>query len=228
MERKNQFSKELMHKTIVEDTIVTPDSEWREMMNRIKLKARAAEGDSSALKRYANAKWYEEHKQWKKQYNQKYYRDHKDYWQKRYNYYQQDYKYAHDDLKRRNRVSNEAADEARAARLKYGENSDEYRKAQERADWHARQVKEASVELKTAKTNLDRAIKDNQWYQNNTKHMKVTDAWLDGTKQIRDAGKKHLKKMESIGSKITIKDFTGREYTPARLLGNVLITAILG
>lgn len=227
MERKNQFSKELMHKMIVEDTIVTPESEWREMRNRIKLKDRAAEGDSSALKRYANAKWYEEHKQWKKQYNQKYYRDHKDYWQKRYNYYQQDYKFAHDELKRRNRTANEAADEARAARLKYGENSDEYRKAKKDADWYARMVKEASVEFKTSKMNLDRAIKDNQWYKDN-KTMKVTDAWLDGTRQIRDAGKKYIKKMESIGSKITIKEITGREYTPARLLGDIILTAIIG
>ena len=40
--------------------------------------------------------------------------------------------------------------------------------------------------------NLERAIHDQQWYSENTKRLKVTDAWLDGSKSIRESGKKAI------------------------------------
>ena len=177
--QKNGFTKELMHKQITETIITSSPSGVKRLEQTERLRSESAKGNKSALRTWANRAWYDKHKAWKKAYNAKYYQDNKDYWQ---NYY----KFAHDKAKARKRMAAETEQEAKAAKNKFGENSKEYKRARDRAITNAEWALEDKAELKIAKMNLERAIADQKWYSENTKRLKVTDAWLDGSKQIRD------------------------------------------
>lgn len=183
MPRKNTMITELMHKTIVETTIQGKPEEYKRIEQTERLRPKAARGNKTATNLLANRAWYDKYKAWKKAYNAKYYQDNKEYW---HNYY----KYAHDSMKSRQKFAKETATEAESAKKKYGMNSQEYKRAKDRADANAKWALEDKAELKIAKMNLERAIADQKWYSENTKRLKVTDAWLDGSKTIRDAGKK--------------------------------------
>ena len=202
----NEYSKELMHKGFTEDiqwekTIYSTPEEIRRMRQTDRLRSEGAKGSQSAIRTLANRAWYEKHKAWKKAYNKKYYQDNKEYW---HNYY----KFAHDELKMRSKFAEEAARNAEEAKSKYGVNSKEYKRAKDSADTNAQWVKERQVDLKAAKINIDRMVADQKWYEDTTKHMKVTDAWSSGSKTIRDAGKSAVNKILS-----------ATKQTPATLSG---------
>lgn len=193
MQKKNIASRELMHKKLVETTETehtvygTPD-EVKRINQTERLRPKAARGDKTAANLLANRAWYDKHKAWKKAYNAKYYQDNKEYW---HNYY----KFAHDSMKSRQKFAKETAAEAEATKKKYGADSREYERAKSRADNNAKWALEDKAELKIAKMNLERAIADQKWYEANTERMKITDAWLDGSRQIRSNGKKVLDKL---------------------------------
>lgn len=186
--KKNGFTKELMHKQITETIVTSSPSEVKRLEQTERLRSESAKGNKSALRIWANRAWYDKHKAWKKAYNAKYYQDNKDYWQ---NYY----KFAHDNAKARKRMAAETEQEAKAAKNKFGEDSKEYQRARDRAITNAEWAREDEAEFKVAKMNLERAFADAKWYEGNMKRMNITDAWLDGSKQIRSAGKKTLSKL---------------------------------
>lgn len=188
MQKKNRFTRELMHKAIVETTIQGTPEEYKRIEQTERLRPKAARGDKTAANLLANRAWYDKHKAWKKAYNAKYYQDNKEYW---HNYY----KFAHDTMKSRQKFAKETAAEAEATKKKYGADSREYERAKSRADANAKWTIENKAELKIAKMNLERAIADQKWYEANTKKMKITDAWLDGSRQIRSNGKKMFDKL---------------------------------
>jgi hypothetical protein len=186
--QKNSFTRELMHKAIVETIIQGKPEEYKRIEQTERLRPKAARGNKTATNILANRAWYDKHKAWKKAYNAKYYQDNKEYW---HNYY----KYAHDSMKARQKFAKETATEAESTKKKYGADSQEYKRAKDRADANAKWALEDKAEFKIAKMNLERAIADQKWYSENTKRLKVTDAWLDGSKQIRSAGKNALSKL---------------------------------
>lgn len=186
--KKNDLSRELMHKAIFTTFIPSDPDEVRRIRQVDRLRSAGAQGDKTAIKTLANKEWYEKHKAWKKKYNREYYQNNKDYWQ---NYY----KYTHDAMKSRQRMAKETASEALKAKAQYGENSEQYKKAKTIADANAEWAKEREADFNAAKINLDRMLADEKWYNENTKHMKVTEAWSVGAKQIRDTGKKLIAKL---------------------------------
>lgn len=185
--KRNAFSRKLMHKGFTETIIPGDPEEIKNIRFVDKLRTGASRGDASSIKRLANKEWYEKHKAWKKAYNAKYYRDNKDYWQNYYNF-------TYRTMKSRQKMADDATKKADQTRLKYGENSKEYENARRVADTNAKWVRERRGDFEAAKLNLERSQKDYQWYMDNHKKMKATEAWSDGAKMIRDAGKNFLSK----------------------------------
>ncbi len=181
MERKNAFSKELMHKDY------TPDRAAR---------LAVADRMRDELKSQANKKWYQRNKEWKKKYNANYYRQHRDYWQEKY-------KTALIRGNSRAPYTYELSDPSTERQLNYNTR----KRIQEDAQawlgnglgWKTSNAwtyaKNDLTDLAIAERMYKQSEQDYQHFMRNHQKTSVKEAWSDGAKQIRDAGKKFIKKL---------------------------------
>lgn len=131
-------------------------------------------------KKLANHEWYVHNKRWKKDYNKQYYERNKDYWAKRY----QEMTSAKNDL------DQDAKQLVDLTAKGYYSTADVVRGVKDGQNYYTENL----AELEAARINAERAKKDYDWYMDTHKKMKVTEAWSDGAKMIRDAGKSFLSK----------------------------------
>jgi hypothetical protein len=183
MNHKNTLSKELMHK---EDT---PDKVARRVV---------ANQMYDELKSQANKKWYQKNKDWKKKYNADYYRNHRDYWRERYktdlvlgnhrfpSTYEMEDASIEKELNKNTRKQIQKDAEARIRGGLWSTSS-----AQSYAQ---QQLMDLKVDEAMYKYNQQAY----QHYMDNHRKMPVKEAWSDGAKQIRDAGKKFIQKFKDI------------------------------
>lgn len=177
MERKNTFVRALVHQ-----------EDYMDIANRLK---NATDDERKAeARRLANREWYQQNKDWKQKYNYKYYRTHTDYWKARYRnamtkldsakagYHDHDFK-----LKTNGRNMT-------PEQIYYHELNREVSQ---------NQIPYYGLKSDIARENKDRAVNDEMWFLTNYRKMPVSEAWSDGAKQIRDAGKKFIKKLENYG-----------------------------
>lgn len=150
--------------------------------------------DPNIRKARANRKWYELHKLWKKEYNKKYYAQNKAYWQDRYskelvlgnNHFPSEYEMSDPKLERqlnkntRQQIQKDAEDRIRGGLWSVAD-AQGYAQTQ-------------LINLKAAEAMNKYYTQAYQHYMDNHKKMKVTEAWSDGAKMIRDTGKSFLSK----------------------------------
>lgn len=157
-----------------------------------KNRAKAASGDSSATRKLANYRWYQEHKAEKQRYNKQYYQQHKEYWQ-------QQYHSAHKMSKLHDKWAEERKSQLDEAQKKYGKNSKEYKRAKESYDFQVNASKEMAAERTAAKMNLQRSMKEYDNYMKDKMQSKITKMWSDGVSQIKDAGRKFVNNIKVTG-----------------------------
>ena len=150
------------------------------------------------LKAQANKKWYQKNKDWKKKYNADYYRSHRDYWRDRYE---------SDLTLGNNRIPSswELSDPTTERKLNYNTRKQIQEDAEARLRgglWSTssaqRYAQEQLKELKVDEARYKYYQQAYQHYMDNHRKMSVKEAWSDGAKQIRDAGRKFISKFKEL------------------------------
>lgn len=166
-----------------------------------KLKIAEAATDFSKRKALANRLWYQKNKDWKHDYNADYYQANKEYWQRRYREALAGRRQAHRQIDDQVNAYNRNVDAYNANVDAFNSMNDPFfgNSTAERMSYFdpketARLKKTTDNYYDVIKENMERANKDYQWFMDTHKKMKVTEAWSDGAKMIRDAGKNFLSK----------------------------------
>ena len=176
----NEYTRSLMHEA----------TEYQRLAFNDRMAKAHASGDSSAAKKFANARWYQQNKAKKQAYNKQYYQTHKEYWQQ---LYVTESRLA----KQRRQFADEAKRKADDIRKQYGEESKEYKRAKLTADLQAEAIQGHELEAAAAKLNIQRAQKEYDNYMKDKMASKVTTLWTDGASQIRNAGQKFMSSLKS-------------------------------
>lgn len=184
--KRNALSRELIHAEGWKDSA----RKYAQEMQRWAYPFSADE-NRKANKYESNRKWYELHKAWKKKYNADYYQKNKEYWRNRYESLLDRSRHK---ITRSYELDTYEPETYKDARRTITD--DEYYWAKKGAGVAdlVRDSHQQLYDLELARLNYKKAEQDYQWYMDNHKKMKVTEAWSDGAKMIRDAGKSFLSK----------------------------------
>lgn len=149
------------------------------------------DANAALKKKLANLRWYQHNKDKKQEYNKKYYAENKEYWQQRYVELANKRKKQEDE-------NYKLYDAIEAA-----QRSGDIAGAKQTKDYLWKQEDEMGKtwnDLKAAKTNLERATREEQDYNSSHQPMGYGDAWKSGASQIADTVKATLKKIKRKGS----------------------------
>lgn len=145
------------------------------------------DANATLKKKLANLRWYQHNKDKKQEYNKKYYEENKEYWQQRYV-----------ELANKRKKQEDENDRLYDA-IDAAQRSGDIAGAKQTKDYLWKQEDEMGKtwnDLKAAKTNLERAMREEQDYNNSHKPMSYGDAWKSGASQIADTVKATLKKIK--------------------------------